>query len=130
MVKSKWGKNLLGILLFGSQVTGEATASSDTDFLIVLSDEVPLTRSLYRYWDEHLVSDETASINPQFVHLPKSPHETGGLWFEAAMAGEILWDNGGVIRKFLEDVKKRVAADEIRRYWSNGQPYWAWRDSV
>lgn len=126
-MKQKWGRDLLAIVLFGSQATGEATPSSDTDILIVLSDKITLGRELYRIWDDHLASSDTQTINPQFVHLPALLEHAGGLWFEVALNGDILWDPGGIVNQFLEELREKIANDEIRRYWSHGQPYWAWR---
>src|SRR5262245_9445427 len=45
-------EQLLGVVLFGSWVRGEAGPSSDVDVLIVLDASVALTRSLYHPWDE------------------------------------------------------------------------------
>ena len=126
-LQKKFGENLLGILLFGSQVTGNSTANSDVDFLIVLSDEIPLTRSLYSWWDE-TVSQTGKTLNPQFVHLPQIPSEAGGLWFEISLAHQLLWEKRNHVSKFLEQLQGLMAADRVRRYWSNGHPYWVWRN--
>lgn len=127
-IKQKWGGDLLGIVLFGSQATGQATASSDIDLLIVLSEKITLGRALYRIWDDHLALRAPLTINPQFVHLPTQTAEAGGLWFEVAINGDILWDPRGILKKFLDRLKGEIANDKIRRYWSHGQPYWAWRN--
>ncbi|HEX5037370.1 MAG TPA: toxin-antitoxin system HicB family antitoxin [bacterium] len=126
-LKKRFGKDLLGVLVFGSQVTGRATAASDVDLLIVLHDRIPLTRSLYRWWDESVDSvrlPEEPVVNPQFVHLPETPEEAGGLWLEIASASEILWDGGARLARTLEGLRDLIARDRFRRYWSNGAPYW------
>ena len=116
--------DLLSLILFGSQVTGEATGSSDFDLLIVLRDSIPLGRALYRLWDER-ISDP--SLSPQFVHLPSTAREAGGLWFEVALAHEILWEKNEQARRFLEGMEEQIALGALRRYLSHGQPYWVWR---
>ena len=124
LAQKKFGRDLLTLAIFGSQVSGEATPLSDLDFLVVLSRQVPITRSLYRWWDEEVKVPEDEVWNPQFVTLPRSPEEAGGLWLEVAMAQKILWERGQVVSKFLGRLKKTIAKNEVRRYWSNGQPYW------
>ncbi|MBI2083255.1 MAG: toxin-antitoxin system HicB family antitoxin [Deltaproteobacteria bacterium] len=123
-LKDHFGKNLLGVLVFGSQVTGEATESSDWDLLIILSNEIALTRSLYRWWDEEATLLGTIIVNPQFVHLPASLEEAGGLWFETACASHVMWEQGRVITDCLDQLREFIASDRVRRYWSQGQPYW------
>lgn len=121
-LKGHFGHHLEGIALFGSQVSGGATRLSDWDLLIVLS--LPLTRFLYRWWDESHLSPPGKVVNPQFVHLPSHPAEAGSLWFEVASASEILWERKGRLGKFLDKIRKRIEEDKIRRYWLSGQPYW------
>ncbi len=123
-------EQLLGVILFGSQVTGEATPASDVDFLIVLSPSSPLSRASYRWWDQHIGESrhEGKILNPQFVHLPASPRKAGGLWFEVALAYSILWEKGKRISSSLKGIKKIIYNGEIRRFVSHGQPYWVWRN--
>lgn len=125
-LQRKFGEDFLGLLIFGSQVTGEMTTGSDIDLLIVLGPNLPLERSLYRWWDEELPPTE-AALSPQFVHLPGSTHDAGGLWCEVAMAHHLLWEKGRAVSHFLEELKNRIAEGVVRRSWSNGQPYWIWR---
>jgi predicted nucleotidyltransferase len=134
LLRAHFGKNLVAVLVFGSRVTGKATATSDLDLLVVLEDGVPLTRSLYSWWDESVDSLGRASeridlpanplVNPQFVHLPENPEEAGGLWLEVATASEVLWEGRGRITKALDGLRNLIAQDRFRRYWSNGIPYW------
>ncbi len=128
-LQKKFGKELLGVLLFGSQVTGMATEASDVDFLIALSKKIPLTRGLYRWWDEKIEEPADAEWNPQFVNLPVSVESAGSLWFEAATAHKILWENGKRTTQFLDQLKKVIDTDQIQRHWSNGHPFWVWRKS-
>ncbi len=131
MLKQHFKAQLLGILIFGSQISGEATASSDVDFLIILSSSIPLTRSLYSWWDKKIggIAHPKEELNSQFVHLPTSPLQAGGLWFEVALAHEILWERGSCISSFLKGLKGMISEGEVRRFTSHGQPFWVWREN-
>jgi len=72
-----FGADLVGIVVFGSWVRDELTDSSDIDLLVVLERRLPLTRSLYRAWDQTPVTWEGRPVEPHFVHLP-APGETKG----------------------------------------------------
>lgn len=127
-VRTHFSKDVIGILLFGSRITGKATDQSDLDCLIVLSQYCPLRRSLYSWWDENILNPDGWVVNPQFVHLPASPEKAGGLWFEVVSASEILWEENQKITRFLQEARGCIEEDRIRRCWTNGQPYWVWRD--
>ena len=47
-----FGDALLAIVAYGSWTRDEAVAGSDVDVLIVVDAGAPITRSLYRRWDE------------------------------------------------------------------------------
>lgn len=130
-LQKRFGRNLLGIFIFGSQVTGEATASSDIDLLVVLDRKVPLDRSLYRWWDQSLMAKPRGYvINPQFVRLPQVPEGVGGLWLEVALAHERVWEKGRQVSAFLGKLRQRIAQDKVRRHLYQGQPYWVWREEA
>ena len=46
------GLHLLGVIAHGSWVRGEASTSSDIDVMVVVEPALPLTRGLYREWDQ------------------------------------------------------------------------------
>jgi hypothetical protein len=48
---SEFGRNLVGILVFGSWARGEVRAGSDADVLVILGEAVPLRRLLYLEWE-------------------------------------------------------------------------------
>ncbi|MBI4373525.1 MAG: nucleotidyltransferase domain-containing protein [Deltaproteobacteria bacterium] len=127
-VEDHFGSELEGILIFGSQVTGQATESSDLDLLIVLKSSLPLTRSLYRWWDEKVSLSGTIVVNPQFAHIPLSMEEAGSLWLEVATASQMIWERDLVVTDFLELLREFIASDRVRRNWSQGQPYWVRQD--
>jgi predicted nucleotidyltransferase len=49
-------ENIIGIILGGSHVRGEATAYSDVDIVCFISDSAPLPRKRFIYRDGHLVN--------------------------------------------------------------------------
>jgi len=127
-LRDKWGSDLLGVYLFGSQVTGKAGPGSDFDFLIVLNPKVALNRALYRWWDEAVVPPQGEEWNPQFVHLPTTPEGAGGLWLDAALAHRKIWEKSGQVEAFFGAVRGLMDRDRVRRHLFQGQPYWVWRD--
>ncbi|GEM_PF-1068566 len=122
----KFGATFLGIIFFGSRVTGQSTENSDLDLLIVLDDSVLLKRSLYQWWDEQHF-ESPYPVNPHFVKLPSEVRQAGGIWLEAASSGKIFLDPkkklSGFIKKLLEAIEK----DYVQRAWSHGHPYWIWK---
>lgn len=124
--RAHFGSKLVGILVFGSQVMGNASENSDLDILIVLSSELPITRALYRWWDE-IDWNLPCEVNPQFVHIPADQEQPGGIWLETALASEILWEDGRKLTSQIKQIKQLIENDSYRRYFSNGQPYWVRR---
>lgn len=129
-LRKKFGRHLLGVLVFGSQARAEADPWSDVDLLIVVDETIPIERPLYRWWDEALEAGLPKSINPQFVRPPSDVREAGGLWFEVALAHEILWEKRGLVSDLLERLKETIASGAVRRYTTQGQPYWVRREDA
>jgi predicted nucleotidyltransferase len=116
-----------GVLLFGSAARAELGADSDIDLLVVLGS--PITRDLYRKWDESreiraALSEFSHPVNPQFVRLPESAAEAGGIWLEVAMEGKILWENGSKIHSRLVEIRRTIAEGGFERAMSHGHSYW------
>lgn len=126
-LRRRFGRQLLGVAVFGSQIEGTATEDSDLDILIVL--DVPIRRSLYLWWDENIKWQGRSGASPQFVHLPDDVETAGGIWFEVAMASQILWERGRRLSSTIAKIKVLIETDRVRRYWSNGQPYWVRREN-
>lgn len=126
--RARFGPKLVGILVFGSQIMGNATENSDLDILIVLSPDSPITRALYRWWDE-IDWDLPCEVNPQFVRMPDDYEQTGGIWLEAALASDILWERGQKLTSCIKGIKQLIENDFYRRHFSSGQPYWIRRKS-
>ena len=118
------GDALTGVLLHGSWVRGDATATSDVDAIVVVEPRVDLSRVLYRKWDEQPVTWQGRQVDAHFVH-PPDDETTSGLWAEAAIDGLVLFDRGGRLAGALARVRRAIADGRIVRRVAHGQPYWA-----
>lgn len=117
------GDALMAVVLHGSWVRGEATATSDVDALIVIERRLRLGRDLDRAWDAEPVTWRGRSVDAHFVHLPEE--ETfSGLWAEAAMDGHTLSDRERSVSKHLLRVRRAIAEGRLLRRVAHGKPYW------
>jgi hypothetical protein len=126
-ISSCWRNRLAGIVAFGSRVRGEATAGSDLDLLIVLEGGSPIGRALYDRWEEvcrALPPPGAGAVSPQFVALPQTPENAGGLWLEVAREGRILYDCEGRLVRFLSGLRDFMMSGAVARRTVHGQPYW------
>lgn len=123
----RWGKDLIGLVLFGSAARGEATRESDLDLLLVFARNAALSRGLYSEWDELWEKTRPlrgVEISPQFVRLPEDPMEAGGLWYEVAIDGVVLWEQSLQISRFLCRIREAVSRGDIVRSSVHGSHYW------
>ncbi len=127
-VRSLLGELLLGVLLFGSAARGEQRSGSDVDLMIVVSDDLPLTRSLYTRWDQGIEGAATSPVSPHFVHLAADEKVAGSLWYEAAVDGVILHDRDGRVGRLLRLLRRAMADGKLQRKSAHGHPYWIRRD--
>jgi hypothetical protein len=127
-VVRRWLGKLVGLILFGSSARGDATEDSDTDLLLVMRPGMKIERGLYRLWDEFRREDsgaeDSGKISPHFVILPGSVLEAGGLWYEAALDGIVLWEIDSQVSRFLGSVREAMGQGKIRRRLLHGSPYW------
>ena len=117
------GPALIGVILYGSWARGEAAGTSDVDVLIVVDETVPLTRDLYRRWDEAPVRWHSRLIDPHFVRRPREP-VAGGVWAEAALDGVVLFEREWQLSASLGIIRRDIAAGRLVRRFVHGQPYW------
>jgi hypothetical protein len=127
-VVRRWSEELIGLILFGSAARGDATEDSDIDLLLVMKPEVKISRDLYRLWDrfcdEHRRTQNYDRISPHFASLPGSVRGAGGLWYETAIEGIVLWESHRQVSRFLESVRRAMGHGKIRRRMMHGSPYW------
>jgi hypothetical protein len=121
---AQFGDGLVGVLVYGSYVRGDATPASDVDLLVVVSPSVPLTRALYRAWDTDPPLWAERTLDPHFVHLPLDGPTASGAWCEAAIDGVVLFERDGVVTRHLAAVRGDIAAGRLVRRSAHGQPYW------
>ena len=124
MIRAGLGADLLGVVAYGSFARGELAAGSDVDLLIVLSEGVKITRSLYRQWDGVVPAWEGREIDLHFVHLPDRDNPVSGTWAEAGVCGIVLYDHDLLVSRRLIDIRSRIAGGELTRRMAQGQPYW------
>ena len=118
------GDALIGIVLCGSRVRGDAAADSDLDAIVAAERETEITRGLYARWDAHAGFERAPRADPHFAHLPVEGAPSN-LWGEAAMEGVVVFDRGGRLAKALVGVRRAAAEGRLRRRVLHGQPYWA-----
>lgn len=118
------GEALVGALLHGSWSRGEARAESDIDALVVVDRSLPLSRRLYRAWDEQPVTWEGRAVDVHFVHLPSEIARAGSVWCEAAVEGRLIADRAGRIEDALIALRRAIADGRLVRKRAHGQPYW------
>ncbi len=117
------GDSLKAALLHGSWARGEATVASDVDALIVVDRTVQLDRALYRRWDAEPIAWKGRPVDAHFVHLPEE-ETLSGLWAEAAIDGQVLFDRDGSVSEHLHRVRRAIAEGRLLRRVAHGQPYW------
>jgi len=123
-----WGSRVEGLVLFGSFARGRQTANSDIDLLVVLNRSVTLDRDLYSRW--RFRKFEGREVAPLFVQIPGEGERIGGLWFEVALDGIVLFDRDLHLSRFLSHVRDLVAGGRVRRMVTHGHPYWVYSDKV
>jgi hypothetical protein len=127
-IVQRWGEDLDGLVLFGSAARGDATEDSDIDMLLIMTRRVKIARTLYGDWEEfcrqHAGTQDPCRVSPHFVALPASVPEAGGLWYETALDGIVLWQRDEGVSRFLRSVRVAMAEGSIRRRVVHGSPYW------
>ena len=123
---AEFDRVLVGLVVFGSRVRNEHTATSDIDLLIAVSESVAVSRELYARWDAAVdaVHAEAGAVSPHFAHLPAADAAVGSLWLEVALHGVVVLDPTGVVAQTLARVRDRIAAGEMQRRAAYGHPYW------
>lgn len=118
------GEALVGVVLFGSRVRGDARADSDLDVLFAVEDATPITRGLRRRWDAAVGrAARGPEVDPHFVHLP-AEDSPSVLWGEAALEGVVAFERNGRVSEALTAVRRAAAEGRWRRRTAHGQPYW------
>lgn len=117
------GQGLIAVLLFGSRARGTALDSSDTDLLLVFEPNTFIDRDIYRKWER----SDAAMLDPDLsIHCVALADvgAAGGLWFEVALDGIILWEVDRRTRELLSHLKRRIAEGRVVRDKSHGHGYW------
>lgn len=118
------GSALVGVAAFGSWTRSELHDQSDIDVLVVVDDDLELSRGLYMGWDEAPIRWQGHRVEPHFVHLPQPTRKLVGLWAEVALDGIVLFTRDLALPTVLAGVRRDIAAGRIIRRVVHGQPYW------
>lgn len=122
--KEAFGKNLHGVIVYESWARGDATVSSDIDVMVALDPRVPLNMQLYEAWGEQEWRVDTHVLDVHFAHIPDGEELPSGLWAEIALDGRVVYESELVVTRTLATVRRRIAAGDLVRRSSHGQPYW------
>lgn len=120
-----FGDDLLAVVAYGSWTRDEAGAGSDVDVLIVVDAAAPITRALYRRWDERPLTWDGHAVEPHLVRLRGREEGASGLWAEAAIDGIVLFERGLQVSRRLAEIRRDVLAGRLVRRTVHGQPYWS-----
>lgn len=128
-IRAWLGDDLEGVVLYGSFARGGHAAGSDIDLLAAVRPERPITRGLYREWDERAAACSGRTIDLHLVHLQAAGNRVSGSWAEAAVCGIVLYDRSLVVSRRLIGIRERIAAGRLVRRMAQGQPYWIDEDA-
>ena len=126
ILREEWGDDLVSVVLFGSQVTGNARDESDIDVLIV-RDGFPAGR-LTRRREFDALSVRIPPLHRTLSTVLLRPAEaavTKPFYLDMTIASELLYDKDGFFAGVLARLKRRM--DELgtrRAYDVTGAPYW------
>jgi predicted nucleotidyltransferase len=123
-IRSWLGDDLEGIVLHGSFARDDLSTASDVDLLAVVGPGRPITRALYREWEERARAWDGREVDLHFVHLPTADDRVSGSWAEAAVCGIVLYDRDLALSRRLIGIRERIAAGGLMRRMAQGQPYW------
>jgi hypothetical protein len=118
------GDALLGVVGFGSWARLELAQESDVDLLVIIDDEVGISRQLYRDWDEAPVFWNGHPVEPHFVNLPRPGATFSGTWAEVALDGVILFERELLVSRLLMEIRHKIVSGHIVRRRLHGQSYW------
>ena len=124
---SRYGADLVSVVLFGSWARGEAQAESDID-LLVISTHFPRSR-LDRHRDMfEAVKAVTKDFASKSSIIPLTPEEastTKPFYLGMLTAHALLYDRDGFFATILQRLKKRLAElGSERRVDKDGYEYW------
>ena len=128
-IRAWLGDDLEGVVLHGLFARGELAAGSDIDLLAVVRPGRPITRALYREWEERASAWAGREIDLHVVQLPGANDRVSGSWAEAAVCGIVLYDRNLAVARTLIGIRERIASGRLVRRMAQGQPYWIDEDA-
>jgi len=128
LLKERLGKNLISVILFGSQARGEGDETSDWD-LLILAEGLP-DGTLARY--QFLKRLVPAVWRGRLAMLAKTPREFESslppLWLDIGLDGVILYDTEGFAEDRLNRLKRLIRHKGLIRESVGRDLVWRWKD--
>jgi predicted nucleotidyltransferase len=126
------GRDLLGVVAYGSWARGDLRDDSDVDLLVIAAPSVLLSRALYRDWDRQ-DSDGPLEwyshpVEVHVAHLPDPDDRISALWAEVALDGIVLYERRYCVSRALAGIRRRILTGELARREAHGHPYWVEAD--
>ncbi len=129
-----YGSRLRALAVFGSVARGTARPDSDIDLLLVV-DDLPAGRTARMAEFDRIEEDlapllaraRSQGVTTSLSPVVKSPAELAGgslLYLDMVDEARILVDDGGLLRRYLDDLGRRLAAMGARRVRKGGGYYW------
>lgn len=122
--------HVLAVLLFGSTARGEACERSDLDLLIlhdgcISDDPVDRRRELYLLAMK-LIGDLSESVTIVDMELESfvNPGEVTPLLLNIYWDAIVIYDRTGLLERFLESVRARIAESGLKRVRDGRAYYW------
>lgn len=128
--EAAFGEALVGLVLYGSWVRGQATKDSDVDLLVVLDQQQTLTRDLYRACEEWDLAWQGLPLQLHLVRLPAAGTVASSLWAEVALDGIVLWARDFRLSRWLAAVRRDIADGRLVRRTAHGQSYWTIKEAA
>lgn len=129
-----YGRRLKALAVFGSVARGTPRPDSDIDLLLVVDDLPAGRRARMAEFDrvDALLAPLFAQVRSEGVHTAlspvlKTPVELAAgslLYLDMVDQARILFDNDGLLRRYLDNLGRRLAAMGARRVAKGGGYYW------
>ncbi|VVM06414.1 hypothetical protein MAMC_01061 [Methylacidimicrobium cyclopophantes] len=132
------GKNLLGLLLFGSVARGNARFDSDLDLLVIAERLAPRRKERFAAFRGEAVRPLEEAREALFARgypaeiswvfrSPEELREGAPFFLDLPEEGEILWEREGFVSEFLRRIRRMRQREGARKLSWAGEEFWDFR---